>query len=382
MFCVFSLIILFSFRKIRTDNCFRLCKINCRVFRKRIFQPTETYFVGVFSIASFWMVAMAAPNEHKQYRLKLGKSFDKRPEFTYNTMRFDFKPVSLGTSKDLTMDIGGDNGLQVTATMAGKQASGSSQSAPPTVYKGSKKPYTTKECVLVVDDATGEVTLERLGDNVQLKKARPEGSSRSNGNRGNAANSPSSDKMDLSPTSTAGFSPAPSASPMPSPLPVPEPSRQKPANAVRAPPAAVAPTQMSRGPPTRPPAQPNTRNVKDLKQQGQSTSKSKEPEHRMSSSSSSSSSSSGSGSSSSDSEPDEPVRPRQKNIDDILEDDDIGPPPVVVSSHPAAQKTTNGTYDQKPSSNPLPTGPTRSLTVLINDDLHLTDDSEDDALTF
>lgn len=51
------------------------------------------------------------------------------------------------------------------------QASGSSHTGQ-TVYKGSKKPYSTKECVLIVDEVTGEVTLEKLGDNVMLKKAR------------------------------------------------------------------------------------------------------------------------------------------------------------------------------------------------------------------
>lgn len=51
------------------------------------------------------------------------------------------------------------------------QGAGSGQSSQ-TVYKGSKKPYSTKECVLIVDEATGEVTLEKLGDNVMLKRAR------------------------------------------------------------------------------------------------------------------------------------------------------------------------------------------------------------------
>lgn len=77
----------------------------------------------------------------KTYPLNLGRSFDKRPEVSYHTLRcklpcshrcdqlkhtslsVDFKPVSLGSSKDLTMQIGGENGLEVTATMAagGKQ---------------------------------------------------------------------------------------------------------------------------------------------------------------------------------------------------------------------------------------------------------------------
>lgn len=40
-----------------------------------------------------------------------------------------------------------------------------------TVFKGSKKPY-QKECVLIIDHESGQVTLEKLSYNVQLKKTR------------------------------------------------------------------------------------------------------------------------------------------------------------------------------------------------------------------
>ncbi|OQR77251.1 ell-associated factor Eaf-like [Tropilaelaps mercedesae] len=46
-----------------------------------------------------------------------------------------------------------------------------------TVFRGSQRPY-QKECVLIIDHRTGEVTLERLSCNVQLKKTRAEGSSK------------------------------------------------------------------------------------------------------------------------------------------------------------------------------------------------------------
>lgn len=40
-----------------------------------------------------------------------------------------------------------------------------------TVFKGSYRPY-QKECVLIIDKVTGEITLEKLSNNIQLKKTR------------------------------------------------------------------------------------------------------------------------------------------------------------------------------------------------------------------
>lgn len=42
-----------------------------------------------------------------------------------------------------------------------------------TVFKGSQRPY-TKECVLIIDRVTGEITLEKLACNIQVKKTRSE----------------------------------------------------------------------------------------------------------------------------------------------------------------------------------------------------------------
>lgn len=44
---------------------------------------------------------------------------------------------------------------------------------PQTVFKGSQRPY-QKECVLIIDRITGEITLEKLGCNIQVKKTRSE----------------------------------------------------------------------------------------------------------------------------------------------------------------------------------------------------------------
>lgn len=44
---------------------------------------------------------------------------------------------------------------------------------PKTVFKGNQRNY-TKECVLIIDKITGEVTLEKLNHNIQVKKTRSE----------------------------------------------------------------------------------------------------------------------------------------------------------------------------------------------------------------
>lgn len=44
---------------------------------------------------------------------------------------------------------------------------------PQTLFKGSQKPY-QKECVLIIDKNTGEITLEKLSSNIQVKKTRTE----------------------------------------------------------------------------------------------------------------------------------------------------------------------------------------------------------------
>lgn len=44
---------------------------------------------------------------------------------------------------------------------------------PQTVFKGSQRPY-QKECVLIIDRVTGEITLEKLSCNIQVKKTRSE----------------------------------------------------------------------------------------------------------------------------------------------------------------------------------------------------------------
>ncbi|XP_035205914.1 ELL-associated factor 1-like [Stegodyphus dumicola] len=129
-------------------------------------------------------------------------------------------PASLDTTKRATVDIG--EGHQVTVTVPHIEGSGTAN----TVFKGSKKPY-QKECVLIIDHKSGEITLEKLSYNVQLKKTRAEGSSRIRANTpidGNFNNKKSPPTHKLSPQqklhSTFGrSSPIQKCSPLPkSPL--------------------------------------------------------------------------------------------------------------------------------------------------------------------
>nr|CAG4646713.1 EOG090X0IV9 [Macrothrix elegans] len=102
--------------------------------------------------------------------LRLGSSFTNPRGSAFHTFRYDFKPASVDTTKMATVDILPNN--EVNVTVPHSDGSGTSQTS---VFRGPKKPY-AKECVLIIDHTTGEVTLERLSHNIQLKKTRLESS--------------------------------------------------------------------------------------------------------------------------------------------------------------------------------------------------------------
>ncbi|XP_050674176.1 ell-associated factor Eaf [Leptidea sinapis] len=99
--------------------------------------------------------------------LKLGSSFTNNKVSQYHTIKYDFKPASVDVNKMATVDVGTNN--QVTVTVPHLDGAG----VPQTVFKGSQRPY-TKECVLIIDRVTGEITLEKLSSNIQVKKTRQE----------------------------------------------------------------------------------------------------------------------------------------------------------------------------------------------------------------
>ncbi|XP_018565960.1 ell-associated factor Eaf [Anoplophora glabripennis] len=99
--------------------------------------------------------------------LKIGQSFTNPKSTAFHTVKYDFKPASVDTNKKATVDVGSNH--QVTVTVPHLDGAG----VPQTVFKGSQRPY-QKECVLIIDRITGEITLEKLGCNIQVKKTRSE----------------------------------------------------------------------------------------------------------------------------------------------------------------------------------------------------------------
>jgi len=79
----------------------------------------------------------------------------------------DFKPASVDINKMATVDVGTNH--QVTVTVPHLDSSGTEH----TIFKGSQRPY-QKECVLIIDHVTGEMKLEKLSGNIQVKKTRKE----------------------------------------------------------------------------------------------------------------------------------------------------------------------------------------------------------------
>lgn len=108
--------------------------------------------------------------------LKLGRSFSATGGTAFHSIRYDFKPASVDTSKSANVEVGEKNQITVTVPHIENPLAQGSGTAH-TVFKGSQRPY-QRECVLVVDNVTGEITLERLSCNIQLKKTRAEGSSK------------------------------------------------------------------------------------------------------------------------------------------------------------------------------------------------------------
>ncbi|XP_046613584.1 ell-associated factor Eaf isoform X1 [Neodiprion virginianus] len=104
--------------------------------------------------------------------LKLGPSFTNKKSTAFHTLKYDFKPASVDVSKMAQVDVGSNNTMTVTVPHL------DGAGTPHTVFKGSQRPY-HKECVLIIDRITGEVTLEKLSSNIQVKKTRTEPKSQS-----------------------------------------------------------------------------------------------------------------------------------------------------------------------------------------------------------
>jgi len=99
-----------------------------------------------------------------EHSLKIGKSFEKKNDAAYHSIRYDFKPGSIDESKEGSLEV--EENSSVAVTLPHTDGFGS------TIYKGSAKPANSKDCILIIDWETGELRLERVSNQILLKKTR------------------------------------------------------------------------------------------------------------------------------------------------------------------------------------------------------------------
>ncbi|XP_059474537.1 ELL-associated factor 1 [Neocloeon triangulifer] len=110
---------------------------------------------------------------NREHELKIGQSFYSKGNSgaAFHSIKYDFKPASVDVQKMAKVEVGSTNNITVTVPNVEGATVGQ------TVFRGNQKPY-QKECVLIIDHNTGEITLERLNSNIQVKKTRCEGPSK------------------------------------------------------------------------------------------------------------------------------------------------------------------------------------------------------------
>jgi len=104
-----------------------------------------------------------------RHALRVGDSFLSKTAPSYHTLRYDFKPASVGDCKETYVEVAENQ--EVTVTVPKLDETGEVRDA--TMFKGPRKQY-QKECLLIYNHETGEFVLEQLTHNIQLKKTRGE----------------------------------------------------------------------------------------------------------------------------------------------------------------------------------------------------------------
>uniref|UniRef100_T1JHB9 Ell-associated factor Eaf n=1 Tax=Strigamia maritima TaxID=126957 RepID=T1JHB9_STRMM len=97
--------------------------------------------------------------------LKIGDSFLKNGLTSFHTLKYDFISASIDTTKIAEMKIGQLDEVNVTIPHIDEIKQ--------TIFKDFKRPR-ARECVLIINCVTGEITLERLTNHIQFKKIRDE----------------------------------------------------------------------------------------------------------------------------------------------------------------------------------------------------------------
>ncbi|XP_018027335.1 ell-associated factor Eaf-like [Hyalella azteca] len=99
--------------------------------------------------------------------LKFGSGFLDESNNEFLSITYDFKPPSSETT-ETTLDIGSDNNVNITVRQESDEV---------TTYKGSAQ-EPSKDCFLIIDHVTGEITLERVSSVIRVKRTRELNSNR------------------------------------------------------------------------------------------------------------------------------------------------------------------------------------------------------------
>ncbi|KAL1235872.1 ELL-associated factor [Trichinella spiralis] len=101
-----------------------------------------------------------------RYSLKLGKSLIKDGHANdFHTIRYDFKPASMGNTGDSIVELSEQNGVVITFPKLNVER----EVCDATIFKGGKRHY-QKEYLLIFDHKNETFTLEQLTYDIQVKK--------------------------------------------------------------------------------------------------------------------------------------------------------------------------------------------------------------------
>ncbi|CDI97538.1 ell associated factor 1 [Echinococcus multilocularis] len=116
-------------------------------------------------IPSFFRFEHTAMPLQGKYEVKLGRSFLDPSQNCFMTMRCDFLPASVDREQPGSIKIVNEKEVDVRLP----NVPGAEQSS--TLLKGNIRPV-QKECLLIYNKTTGELTLERISKAAQLKNVR------------------------------------------------------------------------------------------------------------------------------------------------------------------------------------------------------------------
>lgn len=119
---------------------------------------------------------------------------DKGKDSSYHTIRYDFKPASSNTSSAGHLEVDEHNGVAVKIPHEGGGE---------TNFSGHQKEANVKDCLLIIDHATGEITLEKLSSQILVKKTRAEKPEQKNNHLESSANITPSNSRPHTPVNSA-----------------------------------------------------------------------------------------------------------------------------------------------------------------------------------